>query len=200
MELNRNRPDRPHQSGKKRHFKDGFDLWIKKERIGELRKLLKGWDLKAEKDYIFSVKSTYDFDRMKSFGGVICMEAVISFKSSDKATLFKLSWAECEPTRSDRVRYLNKVVLPVIRRVMPSIIAHDIIGVQPMTTPAAQVHSLKVKYGTGTPQPQPPPQSQSKSKLEKMLDDAREELKKAAGATSSSPNHSFSLIRPDETE
>lgn len=29
---------------------------------------------------------------------------------------------------------LNKVILPVIRRVMPTVIANELIGVQPMTT------------------------------------------------------------------
>lgn len=41
---------------------------------------------------------------------------------------------------------LNRVILPVIRRVMPSIIANEIISVQPMTGPAGQIHTLRVKY------------------------------------------------------
>lgn len=40
----------------------------------------------------------------------------------------------------------DKVILPVIRRVMPSIIAHDIIGVQPMTGPTASIFALRAKY------------------------------------------------------
>ncbi len=39
------------------------------------------------------------------------------------------------PTSNNYVT-LNKVILPVIRRVMPKLIAEDIIGVQPMTAPA----------------------------------------------------------------
>lgn len=39
-----------------------------------------------------------------------------------------------------------KIILPIIRRVMPSIIAHDICGVQPMTGPASQIFSLRSKY------------------------------------------------------
>ncbi|MCK9532973.1 MAG: hypothetical protein M0R77_21075 [Gammaproteobacteria bacterium] len=40
----------------------------------------------------------------------------------------------------------DKVILPIIRRVMPSIIAHDICGVQPMTGPTASIFSLRSKY------------------------------------------------------
>jgi hypothetical protein len=41
---------------------------------------------------------------------------------------------------------LNKVILPVIRRVMPTVIANELIGVQPMTGPVGQIHTLRVRY------------------------------------------------------
>jgi hypothetical protein len=41
---------------------------------------------------------------------------------------------------------LNRVILPVIRRVMPTVIANEIVGVQPMTGPVAQIHTLRVRY------------------------------------------------------
>lgn len=47
----------------------------------------------------------------------------------------------------DSIGTLNRVILPMIRRVMPSVIANEIIGIQPMTGPSAQVHSLRVRYG-----------------------------------------------------
>lgn len=49
-------------------------------------------------------------------------------------------------TGSGNVATLNKVILPVIRRVMPTVIANEIIGVQPMTGPVAQIHTLRVRY------------------------------------------------------
>jgi hypothetical protein len=49
-------------------------------------------------------------------------------------------------TNSANVATLNKVILPVIRRVMPTVIANEIIGVQPMTGPVAQIHTLRVRY------------------------------------------------------
>lgn len=51
-------------------------------------------------------------------------------------------------TTSGNVAVLNKVILPVIRRVMPSVIANEIIGVQPMTGPVGQIHTLRVRYAT----------------------------------------------------
>jgi len=49
-------------------------------------------------------------------------------------------------TVSSNVASLNRVILPVIRRVMPTVIANEIIGVQPMTGPVAQIHTLRVRY------------------------------------------------------
>ena len=49
-------------------------------------------------------------------------------------------------TQAANVASLNRVILPVIRRVMPTVIANEIIGVQPMTGPVAQIHTLRVRY------------------------------------------------------
>lgn len=49
-------------------------------------------------------------------------------------------------TASGNVAALNKVILPVIRRVMPTVIANEIVGVQPMTGPVGQIHTLRVRY------------------------------------------------------
>lgn len=43
------------------------------------------------------------------------------------------------------IQALSKVILPVIRRVMPTLIANDIIGVQPMTGPGSMIYSLRNK-------------------------------------------------------
>jgi len=51
-------------------------------------------------------------------------------------------------TMSGNVATLNRVILPVIRRVMPTVIANEIVGVQPMTGPVGQIHTLRVRYGT----------------------------------------------------
>lgn len=54
-------------------------------------------------------------------------------------------------TAAGNVATLNKVILPVIRRVMPTVIANEIIGVQPMTGPVAQIHTLRVRYADTIP-------------------------------------------------
>jgi hypothetical protein len=59
-------------------------------------------------------------------------------------------------TSAGNIATLNRVILPVIRRVMPTVIANEIVGVQPMTGPVGQIHTLRVRYasnhtGTGAP-------------------------------------------------
>jgi hypothetical protein len=49
-------------------------------------------------------------------------------------------------TATGNIATLNRVILPVIRRVMPTVIANEIVGVQPMTGPVAQIHTLRVRY------------------------------------------------------
>ena len=49
-------------------------------------------------------------------------------------------------TQAGNIATLNKVILPIIRRVMPTVIANEIIGVQPMTGPVGQIHTLRVRY------------------------------------------------------
>ena len=49
-------------------------------------------------------------------------------------------------TQAGNISVLNKVMLPLIRRVMPTVIANEIMGVQPMTGPVGQIHTLRVRY------------------------------------------------------
>jgi hypothetical protein len=57
-----------------------------------------------------------------------------------------LSEATAGATQAGNIATLNKVILPVIRRVMPTVIANEIVGVQPMTGPVGQIHTLRVRY------------------------------------------------------
>ena len=54
--------------------------------------------------------------------------------------------ASAGSTGSGNVATLNRVILPVIRRVMPTVIANELVGVQPMTGPVGQIHTLRVRY------------------------------------------------------
>ena len=49
-------------------------------------------------------------------------------------------------TVAGNIATLNRVILPVIRRVMPTVIANELVGVQPMTCPVGQIHTLRVRY------------------------------------------------------
>ena len=57
-----------------------------------------------------------------------------------------LSESSAGTTTAGNVATLNRVILPVIRRVMPTVIANELVGVQPMTGPVGQIHTLRVRY------------------------------------------------------
>ena len=57
-----------------------------------------------------------------------------------------LESATAGSTAAGNIATLNRVILPVIRRVMPTVIANEIVGVQPMTGPVGQIHTLRVRY------------------------------------------------------
>jgi len=68
---------------------------------------------------------------------------------------YLMETATAGSTSAGNIATLNRVILPVIRRVMPTVIANEIVGVQPMTGPVGQIHTLRVRYAqaqTGTPQ------------------------------------------------
>lgn len=54
-------------------------------------------------------------------------------------------------TTSSNIASINKVILPLIRRVVPSVIANEIMGVVPMTGPVGQINTLRVQYGETVP-------------------------------------------------
>ena len=49
-------------------------------------------------------------------------------------------------TSAGNIATLHRVILPVIRRVMPTVIANELVGVQPMQGPVSQIHTLRVRY------------------------------------------------------
>ena len=71
----------------------------------------------------------------------VVMETVLE---NTKSALMET--AAVATTSAGNVATLNKVILPVIRRVMPTVIANELVGVQPMTGPVGQIHTLRVRY------------------------------------------------------
>ena len=59
-----------------------------------------------------------------------------------------LSESSAGTTTAGNIATLNRVILPVIRRVMTTVIANELVGVQPMTGPVGQIHTLRVRYAS----------------------------------------------------
>lgn len=57
-----------------------------------------------------------------------------------------LKESDATVTQSSNIDSINKIILPVMRRVMPTVIANEIMGVQAMTGPISQINTFRVKY------------------------------------------------------
>jgi hypothetical protein len=88
-------------------------------------------------------------------------------------------------TSSGNVATLNRVILPVIRRVMPTVIANEIIGVQPMTGPVGQIHTLRVRYADSSNEVTAGEEALSPFKIAQAYSGNDSSSTPAAGATSS---------------
>ena len=55
--------------------------------------------------------------------------------------------ASASAVSTGNIATLNKVILPIIRRVLPNVIVNELIGVQPMPGPVAQIMTLRYVYG-----------------------------------------------------
>jgi len=58
-----------------------------------------------------------------------------------------------EVTTSSDIAGYNKILIPMVRRVAPALIANDIIGVQPMTGPTGLIFMLKAYYANTSDNP-----------------------------------------------
>ena len=56
--------------------------------------------------------------------------------------------ASASAVSTGNIAQLQKVILPILRRVLPNVIANEIIGVQPMPGPLAQIMTMRYTYGT----------------------------------------------------
>ena len=54
-------------------------------------------------------------------------------------------------TSASNIASINRQVLPLIRRVMPTVIANEIMGVVPMSGPVAQITTMRVQYAETVP-------------------------------------------------
>jgi hypothetical protein len=88
-------------------------------------------------------------------------------------------------TSAGNVATLNRVILPVIRRVMPTVIANEIIGVQPMTGPVGQIHTLRVRYADSSNEVTAGEEALSPFKIAQAYSGNDNSSNPAAGSTSS---------------
>lgn len=54
-------------------------------------------------------------------------------------------------TVAGNVAIINKVMMPLIKRVMPTVMAHELVGVQPLTGPSGLITTMRIRYATNSP-------------------------------------------------
>ena len=64
------------------------------------------------------------------------------------ATATATSGAAGNPTHDDAAEFADPVLISMVRRAMPQLIAYDICGVQPMSGPTGLVFALRARFGT----------------------------------------------------
>jgi hypothetical protein len=74
----------------------------------------------------------------------VLKENVRFASNMNRANLFEN--ASAQATSAANIAALNQVVLPLIRRVLPGVIANEIVGVQPLSGPFGQIQTLRFKY------------------------------------------------------
>lgn len=59
--------------------------------------------------------------------------------------------AAMNATSAANIAIINKLMMPMIKRVMPTVMAHDLVGVQPLQGPTGLISTMKFKYNTTSP-------------------------------------------------
>lgn len=54
-------------------------------------------------------------------------------------------------TVAANVAIINKVMMPLIKRIMPTVMAHELVGVQPLSGPAGTITTMRIRYATTSP-------------------------------------------------
>jgi hypothetical protein len=156
LELNRSRPA---YKGRTHHYRYGFEFYIDAGRIGDLETILSGMNFGSHR---------FTNNRLgKSF---------LSFRYKKDAMLFKIVWVPCD--------YNLSVIIPLVRRVMPALLAQDIIGVQPMTGPVASIHKMRAQYAGGS---YAPIGQSTQTPLGQLLANTRAALEEKVGPAGTPP-------------
>ena len=68
---------------------------------------------------------------------------------------FLAEHATAGATQASNVAIINKVIMPLIKRVMPTVMAHELVGVQPLTGPSGLITTMRIRYATNSPKGAP---------------------------------------------
>ena len=114
---------------------------------------LNAWQEYKEKDMSELLESRWQETKGALVEGLSGNKKAVMESTLENTRRHLMETATAGATSAGNVATLNRVILPVIRRVMPTVIANDLVGVQPMTGPVGQIHTLRVRYadtaGTG---------------------------------------------------
>lgn len=64
---------------------------------------------------------------------------------------FLAEHATAGATTAANVAIINKVMMPLIKRIMPTVMAHELVGVQPLSGPSGTITTLRIRYATTSP-------------------------------------------------
>jgi len=107
---------------------------------------LNAWQEYKEKDMSELLESRWQETKGALVEGLSGNKKAVMESTLENTRRHLMETATAGATSAGNVATLNRVILPVIRRVMPTVIANDLVGVQPMTGPVGQIHTLRVRY------------------------------------------------------
>jgi hypothetical protein len=103
-------------------------------------------DYKEEKPMSELLESRWQDTKTALLEGLSGNQKAVMASTLENTRKYLSETATAGATSAGNIATLNRVILPVIRRVMPTVIANEIVGVQPMTGPVGQIHTLRVRY------------------------------------------------------
>ena len=131
------------------HWGHRIYLYCKEERIDEFRSFLdtvigpRAWRLSSvwDQDHDSSLTTTMDrlLSNTRRYLALHGENTIAKFADKNHAMRLKLMWQECDPP-------VGLEILPIIRKVMPQVIAEEIIGVAPMQGPSSDIFTLRTRY------------------------------------------------------
>jgi len=120
------RPSKRYEDGELHDFYQTLLKWVESSKTGRIKLKIVGAQFFSKKKHSLP----YAYKHLQ-----------IKIKNKNDIALFLMFFSDYIFEPRD-----HNVILPIIRRMMPSIIASEICGVQPMTGPTGSIFSLKARY------------------------------------------------------